>query len=324
PDEGAIAAAGSNALDTGRVRILTIHGAKGLEAPVVWLLDAHAAPRAADAWDVLVDWPAEAPAPRHFSFYGRMDERGAARQPLFDAESTAAVREELNLLYVAITRARQVFIASGIAGTRDNENTPYRRLQAALEKLGGGLAHGAELPQAPAAPEAPVVAEASLDAAPLPRIGERRTVADAGERFGILLHALLERRTGKASADGWWRDLGFDDAEYRHVLPPVERLLAAPALRHFFDPAVFARAWNEIDISTSDGTLRRIDRLVEFDGPDAALWVLDYKSSASDTPRLTGYRAQVLDYCQAVAAVFPDRPVHGALIFTDTTLLEVC
>ena len=326
PDEGAIdsdSADETTRLDAGRVRILTIHGAKGLEAPVVWLLDANATPRAAEAWDVLVDWPAEAPAPQHFSFYGRMTERGAARQPLFDAEGAAAVREELNLLYVAITRARQVFIASGIAGERDNEKTPYRRLEAALQKLGGGLLHGDELPQV-AATRVDLLPPALIGAAlALPQIGERRSAPDAGERFGILLHALLERRTGKASADGWWRALGFDDAEYQRVLPLVERLLAAPALQRFFDPALFHRAWDEVDISASDGTLRRIDRLVEFKQPDDALWVLDYKSSGSDTARLDAYRAQVADYCRAVAAVFPGRAVRGALIFADTTLLEV-
>jgi len=321
PDEGAIdGAAGNHALDAGRVRILTIHGAKGLEAPVVWLLDANATPRAADAWDVLVDWPAEAPAPQHFSFYGRMDERGAARQPLFDAESSAAVREELNLLYVAITRARQVFMASGIAGSRDNEKTPYFRLQAALEKLGGGLRHGDELPQAIAGAVASSPAAVAAAAAPLPLVGERRSAPDAGERFGILLHAVLERRTGKTSVDGWWREMGFDDAEYRRVLPLVERLLAAPALQRFFDPALSRRAWNEIDIAAGDGTLRRIDRLVEFND---ALWVLDYKSSGSDTQRLEAYRAQVADYAGAVASVFPGHTVRGALVFADGTLLEV-
>ena len=325
PDEGAIEnaaenTAGSNTFDAGRVRILTIHGAKGLEAPVVWLLDANAAPRAAEAWDVLVDWPAEAPAPQHFSFYGRMNERGAARQALFDGEASAGVREELNLLYVAITRARQVFMASGIAGARDNENTPYRRLAAALDKLGSGLVHGDTLPQALPIDVAPSPAAASAEAVLLPQVGERRTAPDAGERFGILLHALLERRTGKASADGWWRDLGFGDDEYRAVLPLAERLLAAPALQRFFDPAIFCRAWNEIDISSGDGVLRRIDRLVEFDD---ALWVLDYKSSGSDTPRLAAYRAQVEDYSRAVAGVFPGRKVRGALVFADGSLLEV-
>jgi ATP-dependent helicase/nuclease subunit A len=323
PDEGAIdsdSADETTRLDAGRVRILTIHGAKGLEAPVVWLLDANAAPRAAEAWDVLVDWPAEAPAPQHFSFYGRMNERGVARQPLFDAEGAAAVREELNLLYVAITRARQVFIASGIAGERDNEKTPYRRLEAALQKLGGGLLHGVDLPQRAVLPVALPSSTPVDNAAPLPQVGERRTAPDAAERFGILLHALLERRTGKVSADGWWRALGFDDAEYQRVLPLVERLLAAPDLQRFFDPAIFVRAWNEIEISSGDGTLRRIDRLVDFED---TLWVIDYKSSGSATARLDAYRAQVADYCRAVAAVFPARTVRGALIFADASLLEV-
>lgn len=141
PDEGVIETQG---VDAGRVRILTIHGAKGLEAPIVWLLGANASPRAQDAWDILLDWPPEASSPRHFSFYGRKEERGAARQPIFDAETLAAKREELNLLYVAITRARQVFLASGIENARVRDDTPYRRLETALKHLGGeqALAYG--------------------------------------------------------------------------------------------------------------------------------------------------------------------------------------
>jgi ATP-dependent helicase/nuclease subunit A len=70
-----------------------------------------------------------------------------------------------------------------------------------------------------------------------------------------------------------------------------------------------------------EDTSRRIDRLVEFDD---ALWVLDYKSSGEDTPHLDAYRAQVTDYCAVVAAVFPGRRVHGALVFIGGSLLEVC
>ena len=55
--------------------------------------------------------------------------------PMFEAEAAAARREELNLLYVAITRARQVFIASGIENGKARDGTPYRLLEAALEKL---------------------------------------------------------------------------------------------------------------------------------------------------------------------------------------------
>ena len=54
--------------------------------------------------------------------------------PLLAAEAAAAEREELNLLYVVFTRARQVFIASGSQSTRA-ETTPYVRLAAALKRL---------------------------------------------------------------------------------------------------------------------------------------------------------------------------------------------
>lgn len=318
PDEGVIEA---QSVDAGRVRILTIHGAKGLEAPIVWLLGANAAPRSPEPWDVLVDWPPEAVSPQHFSFYGRKEDRGAMRQPLFEIEAQAAKREELNLLYVAMTRARQVFFASGIDTAKAGSETPYRRLEAALEKLAGGLVYGVQLPVSETTLETTTKRASSAAPMPLPAVGERRRVPDAGERFGLLLHALLEGRTSGNPQDGWWKDLGFADDDYRRVLPVVERLLAAPLLRRFFDPAQYRRAWNEIDLTAVNGELQRIDRLVEF---EEAFWVLDYKSSGSDTARLDDYRAQVFAYCRALAGVFPTREVRGALIFADATLLEVC
>ena len=318
PDEGEIAA---EQADAGRVRILTIHGAKGLEAPIVWLLGANESPRNGEAWDVLVDWPPDAPAPHHLSFYGRQADRGAARQPLFDAEAAAARREELNLLYVAITRARQVFIASGCESSRERGETPYRRLQAALEKLGAESAYGDDLPTAAVVAVDLPGAIDGVASEPLPAVGERRTPPDAAARFGILLHALLERRTeGVADDTGWWQALGFTGAEYRRVLPVAERLLAAGHLAAFFDPRRYRRAWNEVEFADGAGNLQRIDRLVELDD---AVWVLDYKSSGGDTAHLPGYRAQVAAYRAAVARVFPQVPVRAALLFADATLIEV-
>ncbi len=320
PDEGELAADETVAAD-GRVRIMTIHGAKGLEAPLVWLLDANALPPSDKAWEVLVAWPPEAPRPTHFSFVGRRDERGASRQALFEAEAAAAAREELNLLYVAITRAKQIFIASGIANARKGDAaSAYDRLQAALARLGAAAAYGDELAAAP--PAAPVAGSAAAAALPpaVPAVGERREAPDAAARFGILVHAILERRTEDRAGDGWWRALGYADAEVKRAGVVAERLLAAPALRRFFDPVRYRRAWNEMEIAGEDGTVGRIDRLVE---DDEAFWVLDYKSSAPDTPRLDDYRAQVAAYCRAVAAIFVGKPVRGALIFADATLLEI-
>lgn len=318
PDEGELAL-DDHLSGGGRVRILTIHGAKGLEAPLVWLLDAHAAPAPERPWDVLVDWPPGASKPEHFSFVGRKAERGVARQVLFAAEAAAAEREELNLLYVAVTRAKQIFIASGRAAERgDLAGTPYARLSAALARLGAGTFYGQILPS-----QAQFVAVPAGNGTqpPLaaPAVGERKVPAGDAARFGILLHAVLERRTDGREQGAWWRQLGYADAEFERVRPLAERMLTAPALRRFFDAGSHLRAWNELEIVDVDGNVCRIDRLVEFAD---ALWVLDYKSSAADTPRIAEYRAQVLAYCRAVERVFPGKPVRGGLVFADLSLLE--
>ncbi|HEX5801720.1 MAG TPA: UvrD-helicase domain-containing protein [Azospira sp.] len=321
PDEGELAADERVAAD-GRVRIMTIHGAKGLEAPLVWLLDANATPPADKAWDVVVGWAPEAPRPHHFSFVGRKEERGAARAALFAAEAAAAAREELNLLYVAITRAQQIFIASGIGNARKGEApTAYDRLRAALDRLGADTSFGPALPESEAAAEAVAAGDALPPAAMvIPAVGERRQPPDAAARFGILLHAMLERRTERRDSDGWWRESGYSDAEAAQAATLAGRLLAAPALRRFFDPACYLRAWNEMEITDENGAVCRMDRLVE---DAAAFWVVDYKSSGPETPRLDEYRAQVAGYCRAVAAIFAGKPVRGVLVFADATTLEV-
>ena len=51
PDEGKLGTAGD------AVRIYTVHESKGLEAPIVWLLDANAEKNNKDGNDVLLDWP---------------------------------------------------------------------------------------------------------------------------------------------------------------------------------------------------------------------------------------------------------------------------
>lgn len=343
PDEGEVVSAQTV---SNRVRILTIHAAKGLEAPIVWLLDANAAARPAEPWDVIVDWPPEEASPRHFSFFGRKDARGVARRFLFDAQAQAAQREELNLLYVAMTRARQVFIASGSEQGRKSdspqseEKSAYRLLEHALESVqtlpvepGSTLVHGDDLTGAASvdaetctvAMPAPAQAVPPTAAPAFTAVGSLRPASDDAARFGTLLHALLERLADDGHIDrleafAHWRIPGFDEETHRRAWPVVRRLLSAPALRVFFDPARYRRAWNEVELADRDGRLLRIDRLVELDD---ALWVLDYKSSSGETARLDAYREQVRGYCRALADIFPDRTIHGALVFADAELLEI-
>ena len=99
------------------VRILTIHAAKGLEAPFVALLDANRKPRKEDSQGILINWAPTATAPDHFSAWGK-GWRGKKRDDLFAQEAAIGEREDWHLLYVAMTRAQQVFALSGVAPQR--------------------------------------------------------------------------------------------------------------------------------------------------------------------------------------------------------------
>jgi ATP-dependent helicase/nuclease subunit A len=112
PDE----AASDLALDA--VRILTIHSAKGLEAPLVVLLDANHSKPARDDLGILCDWPEHSTTPIHFSAFAKKDERGAARDAMFAFEEAFKQQEDWNLLYVALTRAKRILLVSGVAGGR--------------------------------------------------------------------------------------------------------------------------------------------------------------------------------------------------------------
>jgi ATP-dependent helicase/nuclease subunit A len=131
PDEGKLGTAGD------AVRIYTVHEAKGLEASIVWLLDANAEQKNRDGNDVLLDWPTHEPQPLHFSLYTDQTSHGKKRAPLFELDATQQAREEMNLLYVAMTRAQQALIVSGNSKGEDKEEkkkTPswYDRIAAVV------------------------------------------------------------------------------------------------------------------------------------------------------------------------------------------------
>jgi ATP-dependent helicase/nuclease subunit A len=111
PDEGRL---GGEAGDA--VRIMTIHGAKGLEAPVVWLLEPRGLRASSEPARWFVDWPSGASQPEHFSLVPSRKQRGPARDLRLQQERLLEQRENLNLLYVALTRAQQLLVISGRPG----------------------------------------------------------------------------------------------------------------------------------------------------------------------------------------------------------------
>ena len=310
PDEGKVGEVG-NAL-----RIYTVHEAKGLEAPIVWLLDANDMQRKADSYGVLLDWQPNAPRPAHFSLFADKRGRGIRRAPYFDADEVYARREEMNLLYVAMTRARQALLVSGNGELA--EASWYGRIAQTVAQGSNPLlatAHGV----APVRKESFIKVDAALQR-PLPT-GQYAPRATAEQRRGTWLHALLQYLAPpNAIVDKaiLQQRCGIPPSEMESLWLQAQALLAQAPLQRFFDPQHYRSACNEMPYANAQGELKRIDRLVEFDDE---VWVLDYKTgeAANSAP----YRAQMQEYRTAMQAVYAGKTVRCALLFADGMLCEV-
>ncbi|WP_192858511.1 UvrD-helicase domain-containing protein [Herbaspirillum robiniae] len=339
PDEASVDAAAD------AVRILTVHSAKGLEAPVVAILDANHSDSVDDNVGILCEWPQDEDAPTHFSAFGRRSERGLAREHLFDAEEGFRLQEDWNLLYVAVTRAKLLLLVSGVAGTRGageggvQEGSWYQRLfagdapvrevaaEAVAEAGAAQAAQGFALALFDPRPVPPSLFGAAFDDeddAPI-AVGEDGTLAgSAAIDEGVALHALLERVTWspqwppqvpQAAALVRWLGISAEMAQVVHA--QALHVFAQPELERFFNPALHRWSRNEMEVVTPGGVLR-CDRVVSFDDE---VWILDYKRRLLDSER-ADYAAQLARYRAALLSVFSDKRIRSALITADGRFWE--
>ena len=344
PDEGRVSHSGN------AVRIYTVHESKGLEAPIVWLLDSNAKPPPERGCDALVDWPTSAARPAHFSLFADKASRGAARERYFEQEAALARREDLNLLYVAMTRAKQALLVSGngslldgqwyqrIAEVTDHaaanplvvENTPVQ--STTLSPLSKNLAPSRNnLGGNPLVVRGRPLRSQSTILDPLTMalpVGVRKPVLSDAQRNGIWLHGLLQHMApsldfrqsleGEGEKEALQRKLNIPVALMPALWQQAQQVLNAPGLQRFFDQRHYLEAMNEVAYVDAKGELRRIDRLVEF---ASEVWVLDYKMG--ENADASSYSVQLDEYRSAMQAVYPDKQVRSALIFADGKLTEV-
>jgi len=311
--------------DADAVRLLTVHGAKGLEAPLVLLLDTDAPAPRAQTMSVLMDWPGEAEAPRRFVFLASESRLPPSAREAMDAERQERQREELNALYVALTRAQRRLALSAVQPHRGSEGSWWLRLQA--------LCQPAEVSVDPPVRPARTSQEAVAITLPvLPTIDAtgslRRSAVVAPPTpdalIGQAMHRLLE--WAPLDAQDWSAEqvqraaseFGLDEAQARQAAAMALRILQGQGAWAWRSAEI---AWqsNEVPV-TVQGSVRRIDRLVRR--TDGSWWVLDYKSAAQPQARdeLSG---QLRDYRAAVQAACPGESVRAAFLSASGGVEEV-
>lgn len=345
------------------VRVMTVHGAKGLEAPIVILPDTCSAHRAPDGL-----FMTEAGAPVWPGAKGNDTQLSAELRAEQDAR---ALREHRRLLYVALTRAQDRLIICGAftGGAKSAgfaETSWYRVCQGAMLRLieqgraaeitdgdhkffriGAAPGH---LPREAARADAPLATPAWLTR-PAPQETSARVLSPSrltssaeppvispfGEgraerlRRGSLIHLLFEvlpnlpvKARRKAAEEFLKRQADLTPEQRREMLESTLGVLEHKQFAAVFAPG--GRAEAPVIGQLGSATINgRIDRLVIT---DADILVVDYKTDRPAPATVAGvgeaYIAQMAAYRAVLSQRWPNRPIRCLLVWTDgPRLMEI-
>ena len=340
-----------------RLRVMTVHGAKGLEAPVVIMPDCAKPDETVrdelltEGGDALWKQPSAA--------------MPARQQTAQDAVKEAAARERDRLLYVGLTRAEHWLIVAASGDLGKDGKAWHDQVGVGMDRSGAlphvfdfgrddraeglRLEHGnwdalplhelahpedttPDLPEIytqPATPAEPHPEPRSPSDLGGPKAlpgADGDTTETAMDR-GTALHALLE----------WLSPLPPEDRSEaaQHLIPDhpeaealrAEALatLAAPEIAPFFAPGTLAEVPVTADLPGLGRIHGVIDRLIVT---DAEIIAVDFKSnrtvpaSAETVP--DGLLRQMGAYAAALAQIWPDRTITTGLIWTrDATYMRL-
>ena len=341
------------------VRVMTVHAAKGLEAPVVILADATADPARLGGTRSF-DLPLNEGRDKVPVVRPRKEEMVSPFSEVAANAKRQETEEHWRLLYVAMTRAAERLIVAGVMPRKLSEDSWNRRVGQALAGLGataddrGRLRwSGSVAPRAMAARAAktateppPLPAWLRLPAPPEPRpprplapssLGDDRDVQAppssaqiAAARRGTLLHALFERLPGveaehrRRTALHWLEQSGavHDAALRAEIADSAIAVIGAPEFADLFAPGALAEA--PIAATLPDGRViaGTVDRLCIG---EKIVRFVDFKtgrsapSSLADVP--PSHVAQMAAYGEALRTIFPGRRIEAALLYTSAPRL---
>ncbi|MEF3045939.1 double-strand break repair helicase AddA [Pseudotabrizicola sp. L79] len=334
------------------IRVMTVHGAKGLEANIVILPDTTDRANRDRAQVYLAE-------DRMALWKPSGDQKPDEIATIAQARKQKTHEESLRLLYVALTRARSWLIVAGAGDAKTDTSKGakpraewcwYLQVQAGLQALGGGALPGGRvrhetgvwpglgekaddttdlvaLPDwatgpAPDLPrDLPSLSPSDLGGAKaLPGEGDEGEIAKAR---GTALHSLLEHLP--ATDPAIWADVarsvtpeGMDSAA---LLAEAAGVLADTTLAPLFHPDSLAEVavtgqWNGRRV------VGAIDRLLVM--PDRVLAV-DFKSNrvVPDHPHQVpeGILRQMAAYAHVLQQIYPGKAIETAILWTATPKL---
>ncbi len=330
--------------NTDAVHIMTIHAAKGLEAPVVFLVDTGSIPSKQRAYQSIVNWPHHAKRPEQFLIIGKKQTIDKKTQSKLSQQLDADWKEELNLLYVALTRAKQFLFISGVQSKKDKQKCWHSVIDQALTNSSHDQINGVwkfEHGKIPKVEEKKSNKKSSKGISSIDlnkpftnlELQKQNTLIDAEYeseqiQHGILVHKLLELlahtdleetiplHTKTESALN--KEINFK--KFDIALEEVKQCINSPRLKEIFN-AKDSEILNEVPIGQYENKTiqyRIIDRLIIS---DQLAWIIDFKTTTevnnnTAQQHALHYQKQISAYYSAVKKMYPDKEVRASILFT--------
>ncbi|MFX0545474.1 double-strand break repair helicase AddA [Roseovarius sp. S1116L3] len=331
------------------IRVMTVHGAKGLEAPIVILPETGK--RKNEVRAQLLDLGG---APVWRAKSGVIPE---AQSTVLDRMKDAQAAERDRLLYVAMTRAEKWLIVASAKEPGENGDSWYEKIRGGLTHLGAApyRIHGGDglrlergdwtgAVQAPAPEEmrqpaplpahfsthAPAMPDATAPRSPSDLGGAKALPGDAGQDEdaaklrGTQIHALLEFLPNQPEAE--WPGIAARilpaAPNVQDLLDETARCITSADLSQLWAPAALPEVGITAELSGLGRLQGVIDRLILTEG--AAL-IVDFKTNATvpETPEACpdGLLRQMGAYAAMAALLYPDRRIDTAILWTRTATL---
>ncbi|WP_339761878.1 double-strand break repair helicase AddA [uncultured Sulfitobacter sp.] len=334
-----------------QIRVMTVHGAKGLEAPIVILPDTGK--RNLVIRDEIIKM-GDTPVWK----MSDTDMPSAMRDAL-DARKDRERDERLRLLYVAMTRAEKWLIVAAAGDLPKDDSSWYQMIGAAMGQAGAtpvgetgklrfqygdwdGLPirdHKADTPNTPVLE--PVFLNKLTDIPHRPETkspsdlggakalpGEDGMTEDEAKAYGTLVHKLLETMPALPTDnwDGLLRSIsdGYDPTIANRALQEAVGVMSKPEISHIFAPDALL----EVPVTAQLPKWRihgTIDRLLVS---DTDVLAIDFKTNrvvpATPAACPDGILRQMGAYAAALAQVFPNHRIRTAILWTrNAQLMEL-
>lgn len=293
------------------VRMMTIHGAKGLQAPVVILVEKFSATSPCDP----VLWSLDRDVPLLLACPPKEDDTDLTRA-LKQSQVHADNAEDKRLLYVALTRPQDHLYVCGY-GAKEKESSWYNLLAGnGVEFLPWQTATVLKSEHSKMINLPDYLFESvDLSAALKPSV-EKGLKTELAHR-GIIIHKLLEVLPDLPSiqwptaAQRLCQTLTQDQSLIEDCCQAARETLNRSDLGTFFGDDSIA----EFEVITSDGQFYRLDRVVLGD----TIKILDYKSSPLPPDEIPqDIRDQLETYKQCLKSLYPNRPIECFVLWTAT------